>query len=784
MPLHNRYFYANQRYSTYKEHIAAPMLRRSFALPRAEKVTLAVVGLGFYRLFLNGRDITRGELAPYIANPDHYVYMDEYDVTNLLVDGENVVGLILGNGLQNTDLPYWSYRHNTFRSAPKFAFSMMADGEELFDAESFCWSPSPYTFDDMRSGVFYDATKEQAGWCMPDFDDSRWQPVSPAERVRGVMRRKVSPNVEIYDDIQPRSIKAGSLNPDYRHDGQHPDYDREGPYAEEWQDKENGFVYDFGINTSALYRLRIKGERGQKVSLQFCEFLDDQGRPDYRNVNFYPDGYAQRDIYICAGDGVEEFVPAFTYHGYRYVYVSGITAEQATEDLLTMLPISNKMNALGDFSCSDGVLNALQSMTVNSDLSNAIHIITDCPTREKMGWTGDVTVSAEHMILNLDMVSTWREWLYNIRAAQRENGGIPCIVPTGHWGYGWGSGPIWDNVLFELPYMAYVYRGDDTLAKENATAMFRYLHYAATKIEADGLVEYGLGDWVQADVRGYDRKGHSTAKAPRRFVDSCALYDACRKAQKLFAVLGKTLEEQYAAALADGLLSALRTHCIDHATATAWGRCQTSQACAMVLGIFEPAELAAAGCVLKQLVHEAGNGIDCGFYGLRYLFHALSMVGLDDLAYAVITRDAHPSYKWFVDQGATAMPENFSRRKRDSYNHHFLCDCSHWFYRWVAGLHVNPHGDDVNRVDLRPRFLMALTQATAHYNVPKGRVAISWQREDADTVWVDITVPEGVCVWFHAPAGYAVDSVEDNKVDGLRSLLVTGEVRWCLRRVI
>lgn len=764
MPLKNRFFHANTEYNSYNKHVSAPLLRSSFEW-ESGKVKISVIGLGFYRLFLNGKDITRGELAPYIANPDHYVYVDEYDVTDKLIKGENVVGLILGNGMQNSDYVYWDFKDNVFRSAPKFAFTLDIDEKEIFDAENFVWTESPYYYDDLRSGVFYDATREIDGWCNAGFDDSGWLKVSACEHARGKIRIKESPDVTIYDEVKPLWVKPSDLDPVYIDNGQH---DLGGPYPETAQDRTGGFLYDFGINTSALYRLCVKGKRGQKISLQFCEILDEQGRPTYSNLGFYPDGYVQRDIYICKGEGEEVFIPAFTYHGYRYCYVTGITEEQATESLLTMLKITTDMEPLGNFSCSSDIVNTLQKIVRNTDFSNIIHFPTDCPHREKHGWTGDATVSAEHMLLNYNIVPVWREWLYNIRAAQLESGAIPGIVPTDKWGYAWGSGPIWDNVLFELSYITYIYRGNDTLIRENATAMLRYLHYASSKKKPSGMLEYGLGDWAQVNTRPKEHDGISAPRAPGEFVDTAAIFDAAKKAEFMFGVIGMKKEAEYAKTFKEELLDVLRSKAIDHYTATAMGSCQTSQALAISLGIFNDSELYAAGKTLEEIIERDGGHIDCGLYGMRYLFHALSKTGRSELAFKLITQDSFPSYKWFIDEGMTALAEGFKQKNLSSRNHHAFGDVSHWFYRWLAGINVNPYGDDCSYVEIHPQFINELSFVEARCSLSSGDLSVRWERVDDDMISLKILADNRIALRFIAPTGYAVEDFEDRLFDGKR----------------
>lgn len=203
-------------------------------------------------------------------------------------------------------------------------------------------------------------------------------------------------------------------------------------------------------------------------------------------------------MYICKGEGEETYTPSFTYHGFQYVLVTGITPEQATSDLLTYVVMNSDLKERGGFTCSDPTVNTLQELTRRSDLANFYYFPTDCPQREKNGWTADAALSSEHLLLNLSPETSYREWMRNICKAMDDRGALPGIVPTGGWGFHWGNGPAWDNVLLYLPYFVYLYRGDKTILEESAASILRYLHYLTTRVNEEGLIKIGLGDWVSA----------------------------------------------------------------------------------------------------------------------------------------------------------------------------------------------------------------------------------------------------------------------------------------------
>ena len=694
---------ATETFGTRQNPVPAPYLRRSFTLDKpVREARLLICGLGFYTLSVNGKDITKGPLAPYISNPTDILYYDCYDAAPSLTQGENVIGVCLGNGFMNAlDAGVWDFEKASWRSAPQVALSLRIvdeDGAERFidTTEGFVTTPSPIRFDDLRFGETYDAREELPGWDMPGFDASGWTPALRAPHPGGECRLCEAEPIIVSQELRPVDIV------------QEPD----------------GYRYDFGVNTAGLFRLTIQGAPGQEIELECAELLDN-GRLSHRNIRFNDNYQIQIDQYICRGGGTETHVPSFTYHGFRYILVRGITPEQATPELLTCLVMHSGVEERGNFSCSDETVNALQAAARRSDLANLFYFPTDCPHREKNGWTGDAALSAEHMLLNLGVETSLREWLRNVAKAQNSEGALPGIVPTGGWGFAWGNGPAWDCVSFVLPYYVYLYRGDRQILRENAPTMLRYLHYLSTKIRPDGLVAYGLGDWCPVGRNPEDYK------APLEVTDSLISMDSCRKAAFIFHVLGLPEQQRFADGLADRLRRAIRERLIDFSPMTVAGRCQSSQCMALYYGAFEPGERAAAFSRLLDFIDEAGGHMDVGAIAARTLFSVLSDFGRSDLAFEMITRPDFPSYGNLIARGATSLWETFfdEGKKPDSLNHHFWGDISGWFIQRLAGIRFNPHRDNWQEADIAPDFVPQLTHAEGFHIAPAGRIASAWKRE-------------------------------------------------------
>lgn len=710
---------ATTEFNTFEKHVCAPCFRKTFQASGGT-ARVVITACGFYELYLNGVRHTKGALAPYISDTDHMLYYDVYDLP--LSAGKNVLALLLGNGLQNNPGGYiWDFDRLPNRGAPQVALSVTwtePDGTEcaFCSDESFRTAPAGITFDDYRFGEHFDARLEETGWLLPDFDDSHWGYAIPAPTPRGEARVCEAEPIVVTQELKPVSITP----------------------------ERDGFRYDFGVNAAGVCRLRISGEPGQQIDLAHGEWVKPDGTLDLERIWFHREEhlwqrdlpFLHRDRYICRGGEPETYVPRFTYHGFRYVLVTGITAEQATEDLLTYLVMNSDIRERGGFTCSDETLNRLQEITRRSDLANFYYFPTDCPQREKNGWTADASLSAEHMLLNLEVENSYREWHRNIRKAQNEEGQIPGIIPTCNWGY--GTGPAWDHVLSELPYLVYKYRGQTDMIQSSAASFMRYLHFLTERMTPEGLIDYGLGDWCPT---GRDAGAHC---APGIFTSSVMAMDMANKMAFLFDVIGQRPQADFARAVAGRLRTAIREHLLDLDTMTAMGNCQTSQAMAIHYDIFEPGEKDAAFRRLLQFIRENGEKMDVGVLGARVLFHVLARFGHTDLALRMIKGPEFPSYGYWLDCGATSLWENFFPGDvADSRNHHFWGDISSFFIRHLAGIQLNPTGRDVNRLDIVPRFAQDLNHAEGWHRAPAGKIVSSWVRE-GELIRLTLQIPEGM----------------------------------------
>ncbi|MBM4084973.1 MAG: alpha-rhamnosidase, partial [Planctomycetes bacterium] len=389
-----------------------------------------------------------------------------------------------------------------------------------------------------------------------------------------------------------------------------------------------------------------------------------------------------------------------------------------TLDSLAGRVVHTAFDTRGEFACSNELLNKIQACTRWATLGNYHGIPTDCPHREKNGWTGDAQLSAEQALLNFDPMTCYRKWMADFRDVQRPSGQLPGIVPTGGWGFNWGSGPAWDSAAVLIPWYLYLYCGDTTVLAEHYECMKRYVEFTET-MATDHIVNFGLGDWCPP---------HSTGgggyKCPATVTDTAYFYvDTCVLA-KTAALLGKSGDAKRFEKLAAKIRAAFRKRFLELETGKVTGNCQTSIGCALYQGLVDAAEQPKVLAALVAEVEAQKRHIDCGILGAKYVMHALTELGRADLAYAIATQTDFPSWGHWIAQGATTLWESW--HGNSSRNHHMFGDISAWFYKGLAGISPDPAAPGFQRVLIRPNPVGDLKWVRAWHRSPYGRIVCNW----------------------------------------------------------
>jgi alpha-L-rhamnosidase len=707
----------------------APFFRRAFTLGSAPvRARAYVCGLGWHELYVNGRKAGDDELAPAFTRYDVRSLYIVRDVTDSLRVGENVVGAVLGTGwYDHTAVDVWDFKQAPWRDQTKLIVQLhveCADGTEtvVCTDPTWTWSFGPIVSDALRNGEVYDARRDLAGWSGPGYDASAWHRVCLARSPGGRLSSQQMTPIRVSETIVPKSLAQ--------------------PAPGVW-------VWHLGRNISGRARIRVRGGAGARVALRFSEKVFDTGGIDRSGIDsMVKSGEFQADAYHPRGDGtVEQWEPRFSYHGFQYVEARGWPGAPSLSDLDGRAVHTDFANR-GEFACSSDLVNAIHEASRRSMLYNYHGFPTDCPHRERNGWTGDAQLSAEQALLNFDMDSAYRKWMTDFRDCQRWSGQLPAIVPTGGWGFRFGSGPAWDSAAILIPWYMYVYRGDAEILSEHYDCMTRYLDFLGTMAH-EGIVDFGLGDWCPPDwVPSVLWK--PTYKCPSSLTDTAYYHVDARLLSAIAIILGKNDDAERYAALADEVRDAFRSRFMDPSTGEVTGDCQTSYSCALYQGLVKPSELDDVRRRMIACVEAADRHIDAGILGAKYIVRELASAGRPDLAYQMITQTTYPGWGEWILRGATTLWETW---KGDcSRNHHMYSDVSAWFYECLAGLAADEAGPGFRHFTVTPNPVGGLAWVKARHRSPYGWIGISW-KADRGAFTLDLTVPVGATATVRLPAG-------------------------------
>ncbi len=697
--------------------VPAPLFRKAFNLSKPIKSARAyIVGLGYYELSLNGERVGDHLLDPAFTRYDKRVLYVTYDVTSHLRKGENVVGVMLGGGWY--DMPsrgVWGFDRAEWRAEPTCRCQLVIDFEDgsrqtVTTDSSWTCAPRPITFHSIRQGEFYDARLEQDGWDRPGFDDSRWHPVRKVRGPLGVLRAQMLPPIKITQQLDPASISA--LN-------------------------DSVFVIDFGQAMAGFISMRARGEHGRRVTFVYGERLDERGFVDQKDIaSLVKTAPFQTDQYTFRGDGWETWQPRFVYHGFRYVEMRGFPGAPSA-DFFKANVVHTSFAKNGSFACSNELLNKIQSNTLWSFRSNFHGYPTDCPHREKNGWTGDAHLAAETGLFNFAVQPAYRKWIRDFIDEQQPSGEIAAIIPTAGWGYYWGNGPAWDSALLLIPWYQYVYSGDLGILDEAYDAMKRYVNFLGTRAE-DHLVSWGLGDWCPVRT-----------EAPPVVTSTAYYFKDASLLAKIAALLGKVEDASRYQALADQIRRAFNKAFFHPESGRIADGSQTAISCALYQGLVKDENRER---VLAALVKSLDGDLnfDTGILGTKYLFNVLTENEMQALAYGRINSTAYPGWGHWLTQGATTLWESWDGG--GSRIHIMFGDVSAWFFKTLAGVRPDDKYPGFKHFIVKPFFAPDLEWVEADHESPYGRITSAWRRQDG-RITLQLRVPVNSSASVHLPAG-------------------------------
>ncbi len=696
----------------------APLFRREFTLDGAvRKATLRICGLGYYVACINGRRVGDHVLDPVVTQYDRRVRYVTYDVTELVQAGSNALGVILGSGWYNGHtVEFWNLDRATWRDYPKLTLDLdvqLQSGASFRLLSDGAWrvTDGPIRFDGLRNGEHYDARSERPGWDVPGYDDKGWDPAAIVPGPGGRLEPQTAPPCRVMKTLTPvavRKLASGAA------------------------------VFDMGQNMAGWAQLRVSGPAGTEVVMRYAERCTAEGDIDVAGMDrFIKSGEFQTDRYTLKGQGEEIWEPSFTYHGFQYVRVEGLPGEP-TPDTIRGRVVHTAFDEAGGIETSSETLNRLQTCTRWAYVGNFVGFPTDCPHREKNGWTGDAHLAAETGLWNFGAASAYGEWLDTLADCQRPSGQVPAIVPCSGWGYNWGSGPAWDSALILIPWYVYLYTGDRSLIDRLYPAMARYVAYLGT-LATNHIVHFGLGDWCSVDKRSVPSALTSTAYY---YADTCLL-------ARVATLTGRKQEASDFEALAVQIRQAFNAMFYRGNGVYAEGQ-MTALACAVYQGLVEDDQRAAVVARLAEAVERNDGKVDFGILGAKYVPRALAENGRVDLAFKLFTQPDFPGWAHWLQQGATTLRENWD--SSDSQNHIMFGDISACLYQYFAGIVPDPEHPGFSRVTLRPMPVEGLNAVSAWYRAPAGIIRSAWKRE-AHGITFDVTLPDGASGELCLPNG-------------------------------
>ncbi len=706
--------------TTDKAYQPAPLLRKGFELKgKIKRARAYISGLGYYELRLNGKKIGDHHLDPGYTRYDRRALYTAYDVTKELKEGRNALGVMLGTGWQNVHtIAVWYFEKAPWRAAPRLLMDLRieyTDGKTETISTSPDWKTStgPITFDSIYAGESYDARLEKAGWDTPSYDDSAWETAKLVDGPEGLLTAQQNPPIKIHQTLMPAKLS---------------------------EPKPGVFLFDIGQNLAGHALLTVNAPAGTKITMKYGERLNKDGTLDQKDLDMHqrdPSKRFQTDEYIAKGGGAEAWEARFVYHGFQYVQMTGFPAgTRPSLDTLRARFVHSAVPPAGEFECSNPLLNRIQAATKWAYLSNLQGIPTDCPHREKNGWTGDAHLASEQGLYNFDSLPVYEKWINDLNDEQKPTGELPGIVPSSGWGYEWGNGPAWDSAYLLIPWYLYVYCGDTKVLADHYDGMKRYVDYLTSRSK-DGINNLGLGDWVPFKT-----------ETPVEVTSTGYYYRDALIVSRAAGILGKKDDEDKYHELADSIRVAFNKKFIDSQTGNVANGGQTSLSCALYQDLaFDEVRPAVLNRLLAKV--EATNGhIDTGILGAKYILNALLEGGRADVAYRIASQNTQPSWGWWLEQGATTLWESWTGT--DSRNHIMFGDISAWFYRALAGINPDPFAPGFARFVIKPNIVGDLTHARGAYNSVRGRIVSDWTRT-GDTLALRVEIPANTTALVSVP---------------------------------
>ena len=711
-----------------------PFLRKTFNIDKPVKRALVVVSaLGTCELRLNGQRVTEDYFVPGWSDYRKRAYYRVYEVTHLLRQGRNAIGAVLHDEWYAGYQGGWGQR-NKFGGEPRLLVQLhieFTDGSEQLVISDGTWKATygPILEADNYMGETYDARRELVGWDMPDYDDSDWKPVVTGRGTGDEGRESLQltwhpgPPIRKVMELPAKSVR---------------------------EVKPGVFIFDLGQNMVGVVRLKVRNaQSGTKIVLRYGEVLEPDGTLHTANLR----GARATDTYICKGAPEEVWEPRFTYHGFRYVEVTGYPGTPPL-DAITGIVLHSDVPMIGEFECSHPLVNRLVENIRWGLRGNYFEVPTDCPQRdERQGWTGDAQIFVRTATYLADISAFMNKWLIDLNDSQRDDGAYPDVAPA--TGAGFGT-PAWGDAGIIIPYTLWRVTGDTQFIARHYENMRRYIDYLVLNSKDYLRPEIGYGDWVPAGP-ATPRDVLATAyfayvvKLMAEMAEAIGRKEDAKQYRHLFANIRDAFVKAYVQP--DGRIK---------------GDTQTCYALALDIDLL-PDELKPKALeYLVADIERQGLKLATGFVGTRHLMLALSKFGRADVAYRLLLQETYPSWLYMVRMGATTIWERWNSILPDgrihepgmnSFNHYAFGSVGEWLFRYVGGIDELEPG--FRRILIKPH-LDGLDFVKASYRSVRGLIAVEWRKENGK-VSLKVTIPANTTALICVPAKDAESVTESGK---------------------
>ncbi|MGH9343111.1 MAG: family 78 glycoside hydrolase catalytic domain [Terriglobia bacterium] len=714
-------------------------LRRVIPLRQAPtRATAYICGLGYYRFYIDRHRVGQRVLDPAFTNYDKRVLYATYDVTHMLREGHNALGVVLGNGWYHPITPdLFGFQNAPWRETPRLLINLdveFPDGghETIASDPSWKWTTGPIVFNGIRGGITYDARRAMPGWDEPRFDDSNWQQAEVVPAPKGKVEAQMEPPMRETEIVHP--VRLTEPKPDV-------------------------YVFDLGVNLTGWARFVAHGKPGQKIVLKYDLELNPDGTVNMEYCHSHTYGRFQTDELILNQQGKGALDPQFTYHGFRYVEIDGLDYKPALASLVGV-NVHTDWRSAGSFSSSDPAINRMQE-AVRRTLSESAHSLPgEEPTREKMGWTQDGQNSMDAAVYNFHAAAVYTNYVFDMINAQQRNGSVPPIVPTNGWGLtglhdspAAFSDPWWGGTLPYVAWHLYDDYGDRRVLVEAYEPMKRWADYL-TMTSKDHLLDWGLGDWLEVGAEGRPKR------TPVVQTSTAGYYYCVMAVARAARLLGKPRDAEKYGRLGEKIRTSFNQQFFNRTTGLYAEHSQTSQVLPLYLGMVPKGERPLVLRRLMESIHRHHDHMTTGFVGVMPMLFGLADWGHPRLAYTVAMQKDRPGFLWMVANGNTTMRESVDG-PLGTLLHPFGTCIGGFLFRDVAGIRPDPSAPGYNKIIIRP-VPGNLRWVRARYDSIAGAISVNWQH-DAAKFTLQVSIPPNTTATVYLPASLEQDVMESGR---------------------